>query len=430
MTDKGAEVAVAGATGDLTADCVHCGFCLSSCPTYVLGGNEAQSPRGHIPMARSGEIPLAEAAAHFDGCLGCLACVTACRSGVEYDKIIEGVQVDLEREVPRHWRDRLFRWFLFALFQHPARLRVAALGGWAYQRLGLRAMLTRLGLRQALPARPRTVETLISPVNLCSALSRIPAKTPAEGDARGHVGLVTGCVQRVFFHEVNAAAVRVLTAEGCEVLAPRTQACCGALSLHAGREDEAVARARAMIDTFDYVDVDTIVVNMARCGSILKQYGDLLRDDPVYAQRAAAFAAKVKDVTELLAELEPQAPRGPVDATVAYHDACHLAHAQGVRSAPRAVLQQIPGIALVDVPEADLCCGSAGIYKLVKPEAAEELGKRKAENLLSRAPDIVATANPGCLLQIGRHLPGEIPILHPVQLVDASIRRVNRSEIG
>jgi glycolate oxidase iron-sulfur subunit len=430
VTDKGAEAAVAAATGDLTADCVHCGFCLSSCPTYVLGRNEAQSPRGRIPMARNGEIPLAEAAAHFDGCLGCLACVTACPSGVEYDKIIDGVRVDLEREVLRHWRDRLFRWFIFALFPYPARLRVAVLGGWDYQRVGLRALLTRLGLRQALPARLRAVEALMPPADLCSALSRIPAKTPAEGDARGHVGLVTGCVQRVFFHEVNAAAVRVLAAEGCEVLAPRTQACCGALSLHAGREDEAVARARAMIDTFDYVDVDTIVVNVANCGSILKQYGDLLRDDPAYAQRAAAFAAKVKDVTELLAELEPRAPRGPVDATVAYHDACHLAHAQGVRFAPRAVLQQIPGIALVDVPEADLCCGSAGIYKLVEPEAAEELGKRKAENLLARAPDIVATANPGCLLQIGRHLPGEIPILHPVQLVDASIRRVNRSEIG
>jgi glycolate oxidase iron-sulfur subunit len=331
VTDKGTEAAVAAATGDLTANCAHCGFCLSSCPTYVLGGNEAQSPHGRIQlasMARSGEIPLAEAAAHFDGCLGCLACVTACPSGVEYDKIIEGVRVDLEREVLRHWRDRLFRWFLFALFPYPARLRVAVLGGWDYQRVGLRALLTRLGLRQALPARLRAVEALMPPADLCSALSRIPAKTPAEGDARGHVGLVTGCVQRVFFHEVNAAAVRVLAAEGCEVLAPRTQPCCGALSLHAGRDDEAVARARAMIDTFDYVDVDTIVVNMAHCGSILKQYGDLLRDDPAYAQRAAAFAAKVKDVTELLAELEPRAPRGPVDATVAYHDACHLAHAQ------------------------------------------------------------------------------------------------------
>jgi glycolate oxidase iron-sulfur subunit len=344
---------------------------------------------------------------------------------VQYDKLIEGVRVDLEREVPRNWSDRLFRWFIFALFPRPARLRVAALGAWAYQRLGLRPLLTRLGLRQALPARLRAVEALMPPVNLRTALSRIPATTPADGAVRRRVGMVTGCVQRVFFHEVNSAAVRVLTAEGCEVLAPRTQACCGALSMHAGREGEALTRARGLIDTFDRVDVDTIVVNVAGCGSTLKEYGDLLRDDPAYAQRAAAFAAKVKDVTEMLAELEPRAPRGRVDATVAYHDACHLAHAQGVRFEPRAVLRQIPGIKLVDAPEADLCCGSAGIYNLVQPDAAEELGKRKAANLLSGSPDIIATANPGCLLQIGRHVQKEIPIVHPVQLVDAAIRGVD-----
>jgi glycolate oxidase iron-sulfur subunit len=422
------EPAAAVQARDFTTDCVHCGFCLPSCPTYVLWGNEADSPRGRIQlasMAQRGEIPLAEAAGHFDACLGCMACVTACPSGVQYDKLIEGVRVDLEREVPRNWSDRLFRWFIFALFPRPARLRVAALGGWAYQRLGLRALLTRLGLRQALPARLLAVEALMPPVKLRTALSRIPATTPAEGAVRRRIGMVTGCVQRVFFHEVNAAALRVLTAEGCEVLAPRTQACCGALSMHAGREAEALARARELIDTFDRVDVDTIVVNVAGCGSTLKEYGDLLRDDPAYAQRAAAFAAKVKDVTEVLAELEPRAPRGRVDATVAYHDACHLAHAQGVRFEPRAVLRQIPGIKLVDVPEADLCCGSAGIYNLVQPDAAEELGKRKAANLLSGSPDIIATANPGCLLQIGRHVQKEIPIVHPVQLVDAAIRGVD-----
>jgi glycolate oxidase iron-sulfur subunit len=354
-----------------------------------------------------------------------MGCVTACPSGVQYDKIIEGVRADIEREVPRHWSERLFRWFIFVLFPRPARLRVAALGGWVYQRLGLRALVARSALLRVLPARLRAVEALMPPVRLRNLVRRIPARTAAVGQPRRRVGMVTGCVQRVFFHEVNEATVRVLAAEGCEVLAPREQACCGALSMHAGREAEALARARELIDTFDRVDVDTIVVNVAGCGSTLKEYGDLLRDDPAYAQRAAAFAAKVKDVTEVLAELEPRAPRGRVDATVAYHDACHLAHAQGVRFEPRAVLRQIPGIKLVDVPEADLCCGSAGIYNLVQPDAAEELGKRKAANLLSGSPDIIATANPGCLLQIGRHVQKEIPIVHPVQLVDAAIRGVD-----
>jgi glycolate oxidase iron-sulfur subunit len=413
---------------DFTADCVHCGFCLPACPTYTLWGQEADSPRGRIQlasMAAQGEIALADAVGHFDACLGCMGCVTACPSGVQYDKIIEGVRADVEREVPRRWTERLFRWFIFVLFPRPARLRVAALGGWVYQRLGLRALFTHIGLLRVLPARLRAVEALMPPVRLRNLVSRIPARTAAVGQPRRRVGMVTGCVQRVFFHEVNEATVRVLAAEGCEVLAPVEQACCGALSMHAGRESEALGRARALIDTFEALDVDVIVVNVAGCGSTLKEYGYLLRDDPSYAQRAAAFAAKVSDVTELLADLEPRAPRHPVHATVAYHDACHLAHAQKVRAQPRALLRQIPCVELVDVPEADMCCGSAGIYNLVQPEPAAELGQRKAANLLSCSPDIIATANAGCLLQIRRFTDEELPVVHPVQLVDASIRGVD-----
>jgi glycolate oxidase iron-sulfur subunit len=245
------------------------------------------------------------------------------------------------------------------------------------------------------------------------------------GTTRRRVGFLTGCVQRVFFADVNAATVRVLTAEGCEVVAPRTQRCCGALSEHAGREPEALERARKLIDAFAEVEVDTIVSNVAGCGSTLKEYGRLLRDDPVYAERAAAFSAKVRDVSELLADLGPVAPRHPIEARVAYHDACHLGHAQGVRSQPRDVLRTIPGLQVTDIPEAEICCGSAGIYNLVNPEPAEDLGRRKVEKVLSVAPDALATANPGCLLQIRRYWPGELSMFHPIELVDASIRGVD-----
>jgi glycolate oxidase iron-sulfur subunit len=234
-------------------------------------------------------------------------------------------------------------------------------------------------------------------------------------------------VQRVFFDPVNAATIRVLAAEGCDVVVPPTQGCCGALHVHAGREDEGLNYARRLIDTFEAWAVDTVVVNAAGCGSTLKEYGYLLRDDPAYAERAQAFSASVRDISELLAELEPVAPRHPMPLRVAYHDACHLAHAQNIRRQPREVLRAIPGIELLDIPEAEICCGSAGIYNLVEPKPATELGDRKARNILSTQPDVIATANPGCLLQIRAALQrAGMPIatLHPVELVDASIRGV------
>jgi glycolate oxidase iron-sulfur subunit len=253
-------------------------------------------------------------------------------------------------------------------------------------------------------------------------------RTPAVGPTRLRVALLAGCVQDVFFHHVNTATVRVLAAEGCEVLVPREQRCCGALELHSGREPSALARARRTIALFEQLDaehrVDHVVTNVAGCGSSMKEYGALLADDPRWAARAAAFSEKVRDVHEVLAGLEPVAPRHPVRARVVYHDACHLGHAQGVRAQPRAVLRTVPGLELVEVPEAELCCGSAGIYNLVAPEAAAELGARKAENVRNSRPDMVATANPGCLLQLRRHLGSDVPLLHPVQILDASIRAV------
>ncbi len=412
---------------ELLDDCVHCGFCLPTCPTYQLWGEEMDSPRGRIflmDMAEKGEISLEGAfRQHIDACLGCMACVTACPSGVQYDRLLESVRPQIERNVGRAPSDRYFRNAIFALFPYRRRLRAAAVPGALYQRL--RRIPAVAALVSRLPGRLAAIESLLPPVSLRDAFARLPVHTPASGARRGRVALLSGCVQDVFFHRVNEATVRVLAAEGYDVVVPRDQQCCGALELHAGREPDALARARTTIARFETLDVDTVVTNVAGCGSSMKEYGHLLSDDREWAERAAAFSARVRDVHEVLAELEPRAPRHPVRGRVAYHDACHLGHAQKVRAQPRAVLRSIPELELVDLPEAELCCGSAGIYNLVMPDAAAELGARKAANVRSAEPDIVVTANPGCLLQIGKHLGTErVPLLHPVQLLDASIRGI------
>ncbi len=414
---------------ELIDDCVHCGFCLPTCPTYLLEGNETNSPRGRIylmKMGTAGEVPMdREFVGNFDACLGCMACVTACPSGVKYDELLSAVRPQIERNWARTRADRLFRATIFALFPYPARLRVAAVFGTLYQRLGLRRLLTASGLRSRLPGRLRAMEALLPKLSMRAVIGRQPASTPAVGPRRARVGLLSGCVQRVFFGDVNAAATRVLAADGCDVVAPRSQRCCGALSGHAGREREAVARARALIDAFEGSNVDSIAVTVAGCGSAMKEYPVLLGDDPDYAERAVAFAAKVRDISEVLDEIGPVAVRHPLTARVAYHDACHLRHAQGVTVPPRAVLGAIPGLEVMDIPEADICCGSAGIYNLVQPDAAEELGKRKVAHIATTRPDAVVTSNAGCLLQIRRYLDGGVPLFHPIQLVDAAIRGVD-----
>jgi glycolate oxidase iron-sulfur subunit len=411
---------------ELLDDCVHCGFCLPTCPTYQLWGEEMDSPRGRIylmDLAEKGEIGLAGALhQHIDACLGCMACVTACPSGVQYDKLVEAVRPQLERNVAREPADRLFREAIFALFPYKRRLRLAALPGALYQRLARVPAVRKLAAR--LPGRLAAVESLLPPVTVREAFARLPVHTAAVGERRGRVALLSGCVQDVFFHRVNEATVRVLSAEGLDVVVPRDQQCCGALELHAGREGPALARARRTIERFERLEVDHVVTNVAGCGSSMKDYAHLLADDPQWARRAKEFSARVRDVHEVLAELGPRAPRSPIVARVAYHDACHLGHAQGVREQPREVLRSIPGLELLDIPEAALCCGSAGIYNMIMPDAADELGRRKADNVRSVEPSVVVTANPGCLLQIGKHLGGELPLLHPVQLLDASIRTV------
>ncbi len=416
---------------EVIADCVHCGFCLTTCPTYLLWGEEMDSPRGRIQlmkMTSQGEIGINSTfATHIDQCLGCMACVTACPSGVQYDKLIESTRPQLERHYERSLSNRLFRSFLFSLFPHPARLRALLPLLWLYQKTGASRLIHSETFARLVPARLLGMEAVMPPVRLGSLLSRSATFTRAKGRRRRRVGLLLGCVQRVFFDRVNAATIRVLAAEGCDVVAPPTQGCCGALCIHSGREDEGLDYARRLIDTFEAWGVDTVVVNAAGCGSTMKEYGYLLRDDPEYAGRARAFSDSVRDISEMLAELEPVAPRHPIALRVAYHDACHLAHAQRVRLQPRKVLRSIPGLEVVDIPEADVCCGSAGIYNLLEPEPARQLGERKAQHILSTSPDAIATSNPGCLLQINsalQRLGHTIPALHPVELVDASIRGV------
>jgi glycolate oxidase iron-sulfur subunit len=429
--------------------CVHCGFCLPTCPTYVLWGEEMDSPRGRIYLMKAGVDGRAEMAPsfvqHFDRCLGCVACVTACPSGVQYGPLIEKTRAQIERRYARSFPDRLFRSALMALVPYPHRMRVAllplALFGGIVRAIG-RALMPFEGaagveqagdVRPKQPAAPATLMQRVAallamspPVSLFSLFRSIPEHTPAVGEQRLKVAVLTGCVQRLSFDKVNRATVNVLAAEGCSVTAPEKQGCCGALPLHAGGIEQARQLAKHNIEVFEAAGVDRIVVNAAGCGSAMKEYKDLLQADPAWAARAHLFSARVRDVSELLVEMgEPRAARQPIRARVVYHDACHLAHGQGVRNQPRALLQAIPGVELVTPAESEICCGSAGIYNLVQPEPAAQLGARKARNIAALSPDMIATANPGCTIQItaaARVLGYKWPVFHPIQLVDASIR--------
>ena len=378
---------------ELISDCVHCGFCLPTCPTYgPLWQEEMDSPRGRIYLMDAlvdGKIALsATTVQHFDRCLGCMACVTSCPSGVQYDRLIEETRAHIEEHYERPFWERAQRALIFATVPYPRRFRLA------------------LALTPPrLPGRLRPFAALKPPWR---SSERPPEVTPAVGERRARVGLLLGCVQRVVFGDVNAATARVLAAEGCEVVAPRGQRCCGALHLHAGRYDDGRRRAERLGELF--AGLDAIVVNAAGCGSHLKE---------------SELGVRVVDVNELLAELGPRAERRELPLTVAYQDACHLGHAQGIRDAPRSVLASIPGLSLVEPAEQPICCGSAGIYNLVQPAAAAELGERKAANVAATGAEAYASANPGCLVQVSTYLRksgARLPALHPVELLDAALR--------
>ncbi|HXJ12947.1 MAG TPA: glycolate oxidase subunit GlcF [Candidatus Limnocylindrales bacterium] len=419
---------------DLMEKCVHCGFCLPACPTYTLWGQEMDSPRGRIylmKLALEGKAEMNKSwVSHFDSCLGCVACMPACPSGVDYGKLIEATRAQIERNYQRPAAEKLHRRFLFETFTKPGRMRLLRWPLLAYQKSGVQAALRTLGVFKALPKTVAAMEALLPTASPIEPVANI---TPAQGEQRKRVGLLLGCVQRTFFSHVNAATARVLAAEGCEVVAPPEQTCCGALFVHAGEEEQAQELARKTIEVFEQADVETIVINAAGCGSNVKEYGHLLRDDPEYADRAKHFAAKCRDISEVLVGLSPRAERKALKSRVAFHDSCHLQHAQGVRAQPRTLLQQIPGVQLLEIPESPICCGSAGIYNLVQPEAASELGDRKARLIAPLQPDVVVTGNPGCLLQLQAALAKAnhpIPVLHTIQLLDASIRGLSLDSLG
>jgi glycolate oxidase iron-sulfur subunit len=400
---------------EVLEDCVHCGFCLDTCPTYVLWGNEADSPRGRIVLIGEGlkaDEPMSdEMVTHFDRCLGCMACVTACPSGVRYDRLIERVRPQVERHHERPAAERGFRRLLFATLPHPRRMRALAPFLLAGRKLGSERLPGLFGTLAKVAPRTPVRELRV----------RLPERTPAFGEQRGRVGLLLGCVQRVFYADVHRATIRALAAEGFEVLAPQLPDCCGALQMHSGEEPSAVTRAQATISRFSCLgELDHIVTNAAGCGSAMKEYGDLLG-----TPEAREFSERVCDVAELLGSFEPRAPRGPVPMRVVYHDSCHLAHAQGVRAQPRALLEAIPGLELLEVAvEPDVCCGSAGVYNLLQPQAGADLGARKAKNLLDTGADAIAAGNPGCAAQIDCHLRDlgqPLPIYHPIELVWRSI---------
>jgi glycolate oxidase iron-sulfur subunit len=409
----------------LIGDCVHCGFCLPTCPTYVLWGEEMDSPRGRIYLMKQGleGEPMTDSMVqHWDACLGCMSCVTACPSGVQYDKLIERTRAQVERHHERSRSDRALRALIFALFPHPRRLRLVRGPLRAFQRSGLDRRLRSTGMLEKLSPQLAAMENLAPRLGKPDKLGE---RLPATGERRAVVGLLTGCVQGAFFPGVNAATARVLQAEGCEVVVPPTQGCCGALSAHNGREDEAQRFARRLVDSFSDAGVERIVVNAAGCGSTMKEYADLLADDPSYAERAREFAGKVRDVSEILDELGPVAPRHPLEMTIAYHDACHLAHAQGIRAQPRSLLRGIPGLELREISEPELCCGSAGIYNILNPVPARELGDRKAANIVATGADVLVTANPGCLMQVTTAIERSghpMGMAHTVEVLDASIR--------
>ena len=329
---------------DVIEDCVHCGFCLPTCPTYTLWGEEMDSPRGRIVIMREGIEAGSELSdvmvTHLDRCLGCMACVTACPSGVRYDRLIEDARAQVERNHERGPAERGLRQAIFETFTHPGRLRALVPALAAARRLGVTRLARRRGGVADRLGPLKDMLAMAPEVSLKATTEKLPERMPARGTRRGSVGFLQGCVQRVFFAGVNRATVEVLAAEGFDVYAPRTPRCCGALQLHSGYDEPAVELAKETIEAFE--KCDTVVVNAAGCGSAMKEYAHLLREEPGWLERADAFASRVRDVTELLAGVEPVAPRGPVPMKVAYHDPCHLAHAQGVRAEPRELLRAIP----------------------------------------------------------------------------------------
>lgn len=417
---------------ELIDSCVHCGFCLATCPSYRVLGKEMDSPRGRIYLMdaiNQGEAAIdSTTSPHFDSCLGCLACVTTCPSGVQYDQLIAATRPQIERNHPRNLPDRLIRTLIFNLFPYPNRLRLLLPLFWLYQVSGLQKLIRNTKILNKLTPRLAAMEAILPKITNSAWSKDLPSIIPSQGEKQYRVGMVLGCVQRLFFSPVNEATARVLTANGCEVVIPASQGCCAALPAHQGQEAQAQALARQMIDSFMDQDLDAIIINAAGCGHTLKEYGHILADDPEYAEKARQFASKVKDIHEFLAEIELTAQLHPITAgnlNLVYQDACHLLHGQKISLQPRELLKKIPGVKLSEPLDASLCCGSAGIYNMLQPETADELGRQKADNLINTGASIIASPNPGCSMQIQKHLDlkgSPVKLLHPIELLDYSIQ--------
>jgi glycolate oxidase iron-sulfur subunit len=397
--------------------CVHCGFCLSTCPTYQVLGEEADSPRGRILLMKSaleGDLTIEAMMPFVDRCLGCLSCVTTCPSGVQYQELVTPFRAHVEEHRSRSLMTRVRRTLVRETLPYPNRFRLAA-------RVGKLAR----SIDGFVPKELRGMLSLLP--DQLPASKPFPNVYPAEGQRRARVALLIGCVQNVLAPEINWATLRVLAKNGVEVVIPSNQGCCGALMLHTGEDEQAKRLARNNLRAFPK-DVDAIITNAAGCGSGMKEYDVLFKGTPDEAD-ALAFTRKVKDVSAFLNELGLQSPPPPLAKPIklAYHDACHLAHAQGVTEAPRKLLRSIPNLTLLEIPSSEICCGSAGTYNIEQPDIAQALGKRKAENILSTGCEAIAAGNIGCIVQIGtylKQLAQPLPIYHTLEVIDRAYRQV------
>ena len=416
---------------ELIDKCIHCGFCLSTCPSYRVLGTEMDSPRGRIHLLdaiNKGVGSLDEATTqHFDSCLGCLACVSTCPSDVPYDRLLASARPQIERNQPRNLPEKILRQLIFQVFPYPQRLSWFLPALWLYQKLGLQNLVRQTSLLKIFP-RLEAMESILPKVNLRSIGRQYSQTIPAVGKKRYRVGMILGCVQRLFFDRVNEATIGVLTANGCEVVIPPSQGCCSALPAHQGQEQQAQVLARQMIDSFRDTDVDYIIINAAGCGHTLKEYHHILAEDKEYVDLAHDFVNKVKDVQEFLVGVGLTSELHPITAepiSIVYQDACHLLHGQQISLQPRQLLKQIPNVTLTEPIDGALCCGSAGVYNMLQPVVANELGEQKVRNLTNTGASLIASANPGCSLQISKHLQLQgknLPIIHPIELLDYSIR--------
>ena len=409
------------------ARCVHCGLCLNHCPTYRLWQLEADSPRGRIRqmiLVNDGQLPLSGSFVdHIDKCLDCRSCETACPSGVEYGKLVEHARAKIAKDYQRSWFSQFTRSFLFEqLLPHPQRLERFARLLRFYQKSGLQNLARSTGLLRMLRLADR--EKLLPTIDDEFFFRQLGKTFPAIGPRRARVAFFAGCIASVTFSKLNEATIRVLTANGCEVIVPEQQFCCGALAAHAGEREIARALARKNLRAFGRGDFDAIVTNAAGCGSTLKEYSHLFGPNEPEHSAAVAFGELVKDVTEFLAQLGLSAKLKPLPARVTYQDSCHLLHGQKVREAPRQLLRAIPGVEFTELPFSDICCGSAGIYNVTQTGASLELLQEKMKYAAGTRAAIIATANPGCLLQLRagaewQHTGQEV--LHVIELLDRAL---------